>query len=49
MADQEHMFTGVVKLWPGSVEAEHIHDTPMAYYIIEVNVHGGSTTLAERL
>ena len=36
MADQEHMFTGVAKLWPGGYEPEHIHDTPMAYYIIEV-------------
>jgi len=37
LADQEHMFTGVAKLWPGGYEPEHIHDTPMAYYIIEGN------------
>jgi len=35
MTDQEHMFTGVVKLLPGGYEPEHIHDPPMVYYILE--------------
>lgn len=35
MADQQHMFTGIAKLWPGGHEPEHVHDTPMCYYIVE--------------
>jgi len=37
MADQEHCFTGVAKIHPGSIEPEHIHDPPMVYYILEGN------------